>query len=240
MLGAITARCIAALPLCSMACLAQSPATSAVSAVYDHRPRLELEPRLNLNGGGFQIVSGSMTGGFGMENLHTVWHVYGTYNAAKKYEYTDLKDNTNPHGNVRSIGGQAFYRTTGGWLVGGYGSYASLHTTNYDKVGWNAGVGAGKDFTGTCPNCVGPPTSMRLILLYGVPVHCYTQTNFHCFIPTIDVEQGITAEYWVPSPSETRRHVFFNVNAFAGIIKISEHGHYTHDGGSSMGLLFRF
>jgi len=202
---------------------------------------LELEPRLNLNGGGFQIVSGSMTGGLGMENEHTIWHIYGTYNAARKYEYTDFANDTNPHGNVRSLGLQAAYRTSSGWLLPFIqGSYASLRTTNYDKVGWGLGVGAGRDFMATCPNCAGPSTSMRLVILYGIPVKCYTQSNFHCLIPTVDVEQGITAEYWVPSPTETQRHVFFNVNAFAGIIKTTEHGHYTHDGGSSMGLLFRF
>lgn len=221
-------------------CIAQTP-LPAVVPVFDHRPRLEFGPRLNLNGGSFQPVSASMSAGFGMENQHFIWRIIGTYNAAKKYEYTDLKDNTNPHGNIRSISTMIAYRTTGGWLLPVIrSSYAQLRTTNYNKVGWSAAIGIGKDFTATCPNCNSGPVSMRLEVLYSIPVHCYTETNFHCLIPTVDVEQAIVAHYTVPSPSETQRHVFWEVAASAGFIKTSEHGHFTHDGGAWMGPLFRF
>src|SRR5208282_5227470 len=72
----------------------------------DTRPRLEFEPRLNLNGGGFQPVSGSMTAGTGMEDDHLAWHVFGTYDAATKatYEVGNSPSTyaiiSNPHGNI--------------------------------------------------------------------------------------------------------------------------------------------
>jgi hypothetical protein len=199
------------------------------AVAQDSRPRLELEPRLNLNGGGFQLLSGSMTAGTGMEEEHFSWHVFGTYNAAKKAEHTDLKDNTNPHGNIRVIGGRLWGRTSGGWLFGTSGSYAQLRTTNYSKVGWGIGVGGGHDWMhATCPNCVGPPTSLRLTVEYGLPLH------------KVDAEQGFTANFYVPSPVETGRHVFFHVSSFAGWIKTSPNGHYGHDGSGSIGVLFRF
>jgi hypothetical protein len=94
----------------------------------DVRPRLELEPRLNLNGGGFQKVSGSMTAGMGMEDTYLSWHVSGSYDAARKAN--DGTDN-NTHGNIRSVGGSFFGRPSGGWLFGADGSYASLRTKTF-------------------------------------------------------------------------------------------------------------
>ena len=179
-----------------------------------------------------------------MENERTVWHVWGTYNAARKADYYNGATGlmvTNPHGNVRSIGAELAYRTKGGWLLPVVqGGYASLRTTNYSKVAWSTAIGMGKDFIGDCPNCNGGPISMRLELMYSIPTVCYTQANLHCLITEVDKEQGVLAKYTVPCPCETQRHVFWQVTAFGGIIKTTEHGHYTHDGGSTMGLLFRF
>lgn len=222
------------------------PAPALSVTVGDTRPRLELEPRLNLNGGGFQEVSGSMTGGFGMEREHFGWHVSGTYDAAKKKTYfTPDGDVINPHGNIRSIGGQVCGRTTGGWLFCGSASYASLRTTNYDKVGRGVGLGVGYDFKHLrCPNCNdrGPHTA-RLILTYGVPVTC-NSFSLHCAIAAVDVEQGVKADWYVPGPLEPDWHGWkrpiFHVMAYAGIIKTSEHGAYTHDASASMGLMWRF
>jgi hypothetical protein len=197
----------------------------------DTRPRLELEPRLDLNGGGFQLVSGSMTGGIGMEDEHFLWHVSASYVAAKKATY--CVDNcateiVNPHGNTRSLDANLFGRTSGGWMVGTQGFYAQLRTTDYNKTGWGIGVGGGKDWASVgCPTCNGK-TSLRLIVLYFLPIH------------TVDTDQGFTAIFTVPSPSESKRHVFFNVTASAGWIKTSPSSGYTHDGSSTMGLLFRF
>ena len=194
----------------------------------DTRPRLELLPRLNLNGGGFQPVSASMTGGTGMETQNLIWHVYGTYDAARKVEWTDLADNTNPHGNIRSVGGDLLGRTSKGWLFGVEGGYSQLRTTNYSKTRRGIGVGGGKDWASlTCPTC-NDSTSLRLTLFYGLPINANP-----------DTEQGFTAECTIPSPAESHRHVFFKVSAFAGWIDVPGKG-ITHDGSSNMGLLFRF
>lgn len=233
-------KCLAVLFLCSLQCCWAQVPVSPLEATYDRRPRLVVWPRLNLNGGGFQPVSFSGTIGTGMEMRHLVWEVSGTYNAAKKVEWTDLKDNINPHGNVRSASVSLFYRTDGGWLFGAQGYYAQLRTTLFRKIGEGISVGVGKDFMGSCPNCFGPPVSMRFKVMYSLPVHCYTQNNFHCVIPTVDVEQGAAFEYTVPCPCETQRHVFWKVTANVSIIKTSEHGSYTHDGGAAMGPIFRF
>src|ERR1700676_742259 len=90
----------------------------------DTRPRLELEPDINLNGGGFQIISGSLQGGLGMEETHAEFHFYGRYDAARKSEDTPTQANSNPHGNVRTLGGSVFGRTSGGWLFGASGGYS--------------------------------------------------------------------------------------------------------------------
>lgn len=204
---------------------------------FDDRPKLELEPRLNLNGGGFQLVSGSMTGGTGMETKHLVWHVYGTFDEARK---TNDGDQPNPHGNIRSLGANLFGRTSGGWLFGTEGSYAQLRTTNYDKTGWGLAVGGGKDFMELhCPNCNGT-TSLRLTMLYAIPAQCTYTQSLHCTIPKVDVEQGISARVMIPSPVETTRHVFFDVNTFAGWIRTTSTGPLTHDASTSIGVLFRF
>jgi len=197
----------------------------SLAQAQDTRPKLELEPRLNLNGGGFQTVSGSMTGGVGFEGLHYIWHLSGTYDAAKKVEYTDLKDNTNPHGNIESLQGRVWYETDGGWLFGCSGSYARLRTTLYRKEAFGSACGAGYDFFNvTCPNCSGNPTSVRFTAEYGLPVNHGP-----------DEEHGFTFNFWVPSPAASDRRFFFHVLANAGWV--SGHG---HDGGAGFGVLMRF
>ena len=57
-------------------------------------------------------------------------------------------------------------------------------------------------------------------------------------LPKADEEQGFTANFYVPSPIETNRHVFFNVTSFVGWINAG--GHLNHDATSKFGLLFRF
>jgi hypothetical protein len=191
----------------------------------DMRPRLELEPQLDLNGGGYQKVSGSISAGTGMEEKHLLWHVSGTYDAAKKAEWTPLKDNTNPHGNVRSVGAEVYGRTSGGWLFGASGGYAQLRTTNYNKHDWGLGIGLGKDFAHlTAPNAnEGQSTSLRATVEYGLPIHS-----------TKDRESGFTMRMIVPSPSETQRRVFFDTQAFVGWINGST------DASTSLGLILRF
>jgi hypothetical protein len=237
-------KCLLSMLLYVVSALAQ--ATPPVEISYDTRPRLELEPRVNLNGAGFQLVSPSITGGAGMEMDRLTWHVYGTYDAAKKAEWTDASSNSNPHGDVRSVGGSVGYRFANGWLIIAQGSYASLHTTLFDKVGWGLGVGAGYDFHHlTCPNCNGS-TSARLTLTYGLPLHCAETTTtvaaLHCTVPEYDVEQGAQANFTLPSPLEAGRPVwkpYFHAMAFAGVIKTGGQS-LTHDGSGSMGLLWRF
>ncbi len=74
---------VAVLLMC-LACFGQAPATIQ----GDKYPHLEFGvPTLNLNGAGFQPVSASVTGGFGMEDVHYFWHVSGTYDAAAKASY---------------------------------------------------------------------------------------------------------------------------------------------------------
>jgi hypothetical protein len=194
----------------------------------DTRPRLELEPQLNLNGAGFQLVSGSMTAGAGMEENHFNWHVFGTYDAAKKDDWDSLNANLNPHGNVRSVGGSLWGRTSGGWLFGASGSYAQDRTTLYTKDSWGIGVGAGHDWMhATCPTCnPGEFATVRLTVEYALP----TQKGN-------DVEHGFLANFWVPSPIETQRHFFFHVTGGAGWVCDPSCGAY---GSSSFGILFRF
>ncbi len=214
--------------------VAQTDSLSTMN-VQDRRPRLEFEPRLSLNGAGFQLVSGSMTAGAGMEDKHFAWHVYGTYDAATKATYETGNSPstyavvTNPHGDIRSVGGSAWGRTSGGWLFGASSSYASLRTTDYDKISWGAEVGAGHDWMhATCPNCSGPPTSLRLTVQYGLPLDGWNKK---------DTENGFTADFYVPSPIETNRHIFFHATAFAGWVCDPKCG---HDGSASDGVLFRF
>lgn len=209
----------------------------------DKRPRLELEPRANFFGGGFQPVSASMTAGVGMEGRF-IWHVYGTYIAARKLEHTDTADNTNPHGNIRSVGAQVGFRTDGGLLFLAQASYASLRTTNFDKVGVGAAVGMGKDFFNIhCPNCNNRGGSLRFTAMYALPLRCVTYPSFHCNVPTVDVEQGAIFNVTIPSPIETNRPAYlpyFHVLSSVGIIKTSEHGAYTHDASAVTGLIWRF
>jgi hypothetical protein len=213
---------------------AQTDSPSTVNA-QDKRPRLEFEPRLNLNGGGFQLVSGSMTAGTGMEDRHLAWHVFGTYDAATKATYeTGNSPSTyavisNPHGNIRTVGGSLYGRTSGGWLFGTEGSYTQLRTTAYTKATWGIGVGGGHDWMhATCPTCSeGSFTSVRLTVEYGIPTHPGQP----------DTENGFTAEFTMPSPIETDRHVFFKVNAFGGWICDPKCG---SDGSASYGVMFRF
>jgi hypothetical protein len=172
-----------------------------------------------------------------MEIEHFSWHLHGTYNAARK---TNDGDQPNPHGDIRSLGADIFGRTSGGWLFGFSGSYASLHTTNYDKVGWGLGIGAGKDFGSiTCPNCIGR-SSMRVIFEYGIPTSCYYERELRCTLPQVDVEQGVTGRVLVPSPAESKRHVFFDVSSFVGWIKVCQTCGYGHDATTTMGLMLRF
>jgi hypothetical protein len=203
----------------------------------DYRPRLELEPRFNLNGGGFQSISASMTGGAGMETDHFAWHLSGTYNAARK---VNDGDQPNPHGDIRSLGADIFGRTSGGWLFGLSGSYASLHTTNYDKVGWGLGIGGGKDFASiTCPDCAGH-SSMRLLVEYGIPTSCYYAHELRCVVPRVDVEQGVSVRVILPSPAEVHRHVFWDTTVFEGWIKTSQTGGYVTEATMTTGLMLRF
>lgn len=184
--------------------------------VPDTRPRLEFEPRMNLNGGGFQNVSMSMSGGVGMEQRHLSWHFYGTYNAAKK---TNDGTGSNPHGNIRSLGGELFYRTGSRWLLGGDYGYSQLRTTNYSKTGRGWDVGGGRDFAVS-------DQSMRLVVTYALPAGEYSQ-------------QGLTFHYMLPSPMNGG-HVFFDERVWAGWLKTGRYGHYTHDASTTFGLLFRF
>ncbi len=184
--------------------------------VLDTRPRLELETRLNLNGGGFQVVSASMTGGLGMEQRHLSWHAYGTYNAARK---TNDGTGPNPHGNIRSLGGELFYRTGSRWLFGGDYGYGSLRTTNYSKIGQGYDFGGGRDFSVD-------QTSMRLIVTYSLPSGQYRQS-------------GLNAHFMLPSPL-SGGHFFFDQRFWAGWLKAGPFGHYAHDASVSFGLLFRY
>lgn len=182
----------------------------------DIRPRLELEPRLNLNGGGYQTVSGSMTGGLGMEDTHFLWHVSGTYDAARKTNDGTLD---NPHGNARDLDAEVFGRSSNGWLFGAGGHFSQLRTTNYSKTGWFTEAGFGKDF---CPECDYHSFSGRLTFSYRLPVH------------KVNVEQGFDIHFLVPSPANTSRHIFFDEHVFAGWYKGN------HDANMSLGVLFRF
>jgi hypothetical protein len=184
--------------------------------VLDTRPRLELETRLNLNGGGFQVVSASMTGGVGMEQRHLSWHAYGTYNAARK---TNDGTGPNPHGNIRSLGGELFYRTGSRWLFGGEYGYGSLRTTNYSKIGRGYDFGGGRDFSVA-------QTSMRLIVTYALPSGAYRQS-------------GLNAHFMLPSPL-SGGHFFFDERFSAGWLKAGPFGHYAHDASVSFGLLVRY
>jgi hypothetical protein len=166
-----------------------------------------------------------------------IWHVSGTYNAARK---VNDGDQPNPHGDIRSLGADVFGRTTDGWLFGISGSYASLHTTNYDKVGWGLGIGGGKDFARiSCPDC-DTHTSMRVVVEYGIPTSCYYQHELRCVIPTVDVEQGVSVRVILPSPAESHRHLFWDTATYIGWVKTSQTGSYTVDGTMTSGLLFRF
>jgi hypothetical protein len=199
----------------------------------DHRPRLELEPDLNLNGGGFQPLSVSMAGGMGMENTHSNWHVRGIYDSARK-----VNDGTpgNRHGNIRVLSGDLCGRFKNAWLVCSYAAYANLRTTNYTKNAVSAAVGIGHDwFDVSCSNCNrGSFSSMRLVVLYGLPLDTIRGRS------DADKEHAIQARFTIPSPIETDRRVFFNMSTSGGWIRTSSTGHYGHDASSSFGVLFRF
>lgn len=206
----------------------------AESVAGDRRPKLEFEPDLNLNGGGFQPVSGSITGGFGMQREHLAWDIHGTYDTARK-----VNDGTknNSHGNVRVLSADLCGRTTSKWLYCGYAAYANLRTTNYEKNAVSAAVGAGYDFEHvSCPNCTrGSFSSMRLIVLYGLPLDTIRGKS------DADKEHAIKATFTIPSPLETNRHIFFVTQAEGGWVRNNGlHSHYQTDGGASFGLLFRY
>lgn len=203
-----------------------------LAVAQDHRPRLELEPDFNLNGGGFQPVSVSMTGGTGMEMEHFIWHVRGTYDTARKVNDGTVNNN---HGNVRILSSDLFGRT-GNWLYGTSAYYANLRTTNYTKNAWGVAVGGGHDwFHVSFPNSErGSFSSLRLIVLYGLPIATIRGKS------NADTENGFEARFTIPSPIETDRHVFFEESTSVGWIRTSSTGHYNSDASASFGVLFRF
>lgn len=189
----------------------------------DTRPKLELEPRINLNGGGYQLVSGSMSAGVGLERTHFNFHVAGTYDAARKIEWTPIKDNTNPHGNVESLSASVFGRTTGGYLVGCSGGYGRARTTLFTKTGYGVDCGGGRDFMHiSCPMCR-DYGSIRLTAEFGIfPLP-----------GKADQEDGFTINLFAPSPA-AGGHFFFHVRSFVGWISGK------HDASTNIGLLMRF
>jgi hypothetical protein len=173
-----------------------------------------------------------MTGGLGMEDDHFGWHVSGTYNAANKKSYfTDTQHVVNPHGNIRFLTASAFGRTTSAWLYGTECEYVSLRTTNYDKTSWDCAVGGGHDWmhvTRKGYHGPGEVASMRLIVTYKLPLQGWNK---------LDTENGFNFHFTLPSPMDTRHHIFFDEHTFLGWICDPKCG---HDGSTSMGVLFRF
>lgn len=207
----------------------------------DSRPKLELEPQANFNGGGFNTFSGSMTGGFGMEDEHFSWHLSGTYDAAKKATYCIdeiAQCISNPHGNVRYITGSTFGRS-GTWLYGTECEFVSLRTTNYNKTSWDCDVGGGHDWMHVTNRYSDKVASMRLIVTYILPIKGFRRIDFKDLrlLNKRDVENGFNFHFTLPSPIETGRHFFFDEHLFLGWICDPKCG---HDARLSMGVLFRF
>jgi len=188
----------------------------------DTRPKLELSPQVDFNGGSFQPVSGSMTGGLGMEDRF-LWHVSGTYRAAKKATYCNDVAGTcvvNPHGDSRTLEAQVGYRSGGGWLAIAGGSFTSLHTTLYDKTGSEMTFGGGKDL-------MHDTWSARLTAEYVIPLPL-GHTN---------VEHGFKVHFTMPSESATDHWIFFDETFFAGWVCDPKCG---RDASLTMGPKFRF
>jgi hypothetical protein len=186
---------------------------------FDRFPHPYLMPSLNLNGGGFQAASGSMTGGVMYELPFLSIDAHGTYNAARK-----VFDGTgdNPHGNVRSLNGSVFVRLPNRlWMVGGNYGYGVLATTNYHKASGGWGVGAGRDFLLS-------DTSFRLTATYSPP-----QGPEHS--PSAgDRAQGLTMTFMLPSPITNHRVYFYQ------LVSASRYRDGGTSGGMHMGVLVRF
>jgi hypothetical protein len=155
--------------------------------VYDIYPRVFLVSTLNLNGGGFSVLSQSGNGGISLERpLYMLEGSFGYDNARK------VNDNTtaNIKGHSRTFGGSAMYRMRNGWFFGGGAAWGELSTTNYTKQHWAPSFGGGKDV-------LMQNFSFRLKCMYTLPGS-----------DRINGTQGPTVTFITPSPA-TRHHVFF-------------------------------
>jgi hypothetical protein len=197
---------------------------------FDSRPRFVLEPSFNLNGGGFQPVSTSISGGLGLESKHLILEGLAGYHPVRKDS-----DGTgdNPKGHIRSLNARAYYRLPNYWFFGTSGGWGKLSTTNYSKQTWSMNFGAGTDV-------LTKDTSFRLSASYAPPE--FDQRNG---------SQGVTFQFVIPSPLE-QGHVMFFEDLYVGhlhdtitdpndrtLTELQEsHGHFTAS--CSFKLLLRF
>lgn len=161
---------------------------------FDRRPKLVLEPSLNLNGGGFQPVSTSISGGLGLESKHLILEGLAGYHPVGKDN-----DGTgdNPKGHIRSLDASAYYRLPNYWFFGTSGGLGKLSTTNYSKQMWSMNFGAGADV-------LKEDWSFRLSASYAPPEFDHRNGS-----------QGVTFQFIIPSPLE-QGHVMFFENVYVG------------------------
>jgi hypothetical protein len=197
---------------------------------FDRRPRLVLEPSFNLNGGGFQPVSTSISGGLGLESKYLILEGLAGYHPVRK-----VNDGTgdNPKGHIRSLDASAYYRLPNYWFFGTSGGWGKLSTTNYSKQMWSMNFGAGTDV-------LTKDTSFRLSASYAPPEFDYRNGS-----------QGATFQFIIPSPLE-QGHVMFFEDVYVGHLHDTitdpndrtltelqtSHGHFTAS--CSFKLLLRF
>ncbi|HYU47338.1 MAG TPA: hypothetical protein VEK84_14300 [Terriglobales bacterium] len=197
---------------------------------FDRRPRLVLEPSLNLNGGGFQPVSTSISGGLSLESKDVILEGLAGYHPVGK-----VNDGTgdNPKGHIKSLDASAYYRLPNYWFFGTSGGWGKLSTTNYSKQMWSMNFGAGTDM-------LTQDTSFRLSASYAPPAFDYRNGS-----------QGVTFQFIIPSPLE-QGHVMFFEDLYVGHLHDTitdpndrtltelqkSHGHFTAS--CSFKLLLRF
>jgi hypothetical protein len=197
---------------------------------FDRRPKLVLEPSFNLNGGGFQPVSTSISGGIGLESKHLILEGLAGYHPVGKDN-----DGTgdNPKGHIRSLDASAYYRLSNYWFFGTSGGWGKLSTTNYSKQMWSMNFGAGADV-------LKEDWTFRLSASYAPPEFDYRNGS-----------QGVTFQFIIPSPLE-QGHVMFFETVYVGHLHDTitdpndrtltelekSHGHFTAS--CSFKLLLRF
>ncbi|HEX4427594.1 MAG TPA: hypothetical protein VH079_19490 [Terriglobales bacterium] len=154
----------------------------ASSCASSQVPRPYVYGGLSLNSGGYSPTAGAVGTGLDIDSTHAM------ASAEIRVDNASKEDSGTGH----DIGARvrAFYRTEGGWYVGGGAQWSKLVTSIYSKEAWRPTFGGGKDV-------VRKDFSIRPQIIYVLPG-----------TDQLNAVQGPEFSIWMPSP-KTKSHFFY-------------------------------